>query len=58
MEKYNSEFTFTVGDSSLVIACKNDFHRAFCYSVQNSDMLEILINSKFYKNFNWQYIKA
>ena len=33
----------------------NDFHRAICYSMQNPDMLQILLHSKFYENFNWQY---
>ena len=30
----------------------NDFHRAICYSMQNPDMLQILLHSKFYENFN------
>jgi len=36
----------------------NDFHRAICYSLQSPEMLQILINSKFYENFNWSYNKG
>ena len=36
----------------------NDFYKAICYSVQSPEILQILINSRFYENFNWEYNRS